>query len=412
MGRDGRGVKSKSEKSIQISFQFEGKQRRETIPLPPTAANLKRAEQHRANILYEISRGTFDYAQVFPNSAYAKNLGRAGGDADVVSTFLKNWFKEKRLEIKASTEDDWDGILERQIIPHFGVMRLRELTRDVIIQWLKSLDHGRKKPLSNKTLANHQTILRQALSSAVEKKLIDTNPLAGYTYSRKIKQRVEVADIADLQGREHVDPFSSKEQLALLLAAAPQMRNYLKLALWTGLRTSELIALNWQDIDWKQGVVRVWKAMTRGAKGSVESTKTAAGRREVKLLPPALEALNAQKDHTYLAQKAIFHDPRTGERWEHHEKVWEVWQTVVRKSKVRYRNPYQTRHTYASMMLSAGEHPMWVAKQMGHADQTMISRVYGRWMPEADRGAGERAVAMFGGEESQACYSSAIPAGK
>jgi integrase len=38
---------------------------------------------------------------------------------------------------------------------------------------------------------------------------------------------------------------------------------------------------------------------------------------------------------------------------------------------------------------------MWVPKQMGHADQTMIARVYGRWMPEADLKAGSRAVAMF-----------------
>lgn len=53
---------------------------------------------------------------------------------------------------------------------------------------------------------------------------------------------------------------------------------------------------------------------------------------------------------------------------------------------------------YASMMLSAGEHPMWVAKQMGHADWTMIARVYGRWMPSADVEAGNRAVEKFAGE--------------
>lgn len=50
------------------------------------------------------------------------------------------------------------------------------------------------------------------------------------------------------------------------------------------------------------------------------------------------------------------------------------------------------------MMLSAGEHPMWVAKQMGHADWTMIARVYGRWMPSADTEAGNRAVEKFAGE--------------
>ena len=50
---------------------------------------------------------------------------------------------------------------------------------------------------------------------------------------------------------------------------------------------------------------------------------------------------------------------------------------------VRYRRPYQTRHTYASMMLSAGEHTMHVSSQMGHADWTMLIKVYAQWMPHA-----------------------------
>ncbi|MDF5919893.1 hypothetical protein P4133_10895 [Pseudomonas aeruginosa] len=63
---------------------------------------------------------------------------------------------------------------------------------------------------------------------------------------------------------------------------------------------------------------------------------------------------------------------------------------ALKKAGVRYRRPYQTRHTYASMMLSAGEHPMWVAQQMGHSDWTAIARIYGRWMPSADYNAGEK----------------------
>lgn len=50
---------------------------------------------------------------------------------------------------------------------------------------------------------------------------------------------------------------------------------------------------------------------------------------------------------------------------------------ALKKAGVRYRRPYQTRHTFASMLLSAGEHPMWVAQQMGHSDWTMIAQVYG-----------------------------------
>ena len=47
------------------------------------------------------------------------------------------------------------------------------------------------------------------------------------------------------------------------------------------------------------------------------------------------------------------------------------------------------------MMLSAREHPMWVAKQMGHRDWTMIARVYDKWMPSADIDAGSQAEAKF-----------------
>lgn len=48
------------------------------------------------------------------------------------------------------------------------------------------------------------------------------------------------------------------------------------------------------------------------------------------------------------------------------------------------------------MMLSAGEHPMWVARQMEHSDWLMIGRVYGRWMPAADKSAGDRAELIWG----------------
>jgi len=63
---------------------------------------------------------------------------------------------------------------------------------------------------------------------------------------------------------------------------------------------------------------------------------------------------------------------------------------------VRYRKPYQTRHTYASMMLTAGENVMWVAQQMGHTDWSLTAKRYGRWIPADMPNAGSKAVAMWG----------------
>jgi integrase len=119
----------------------------------------------------------------------------------------------------------------------------------------------------------------------------------------------------------------------------------------------------------------------------------------VKLLPPALDALTQQKSWTWLKGEEVFQNPRTLERWTGDQPIRKtLWTHALKRAEVRYRNPYQTRHTYASMMLSAGEHPMWVAQQMGHTDWGMIRRIYGKWIPDADPHAGGRAVEMFGAE--------------
>jgi len=91
---------------------------------------------------------------------------------------------------------------------------------------------------------------------------------------------------------------------------------------------------------------------------------------------------------------------RTLERWAGDQPIRKtLWAHAVKKACVRYRRPYQTRHTYTSVMLSAGEHPTWVAGQMGHSDWTMIARVYGRWMPSNDTHAGGKAERMLDGQK-------------
>lgn len=166
------------------------------------------------------------------------------------------------------------------------------------------------------------------------------------------------------------------------------------------MRTSELIALRWQDVDWAHGLVLVRQAWVSG---EIKGPKTEAGRREIKLLPPAREALLAQRVHSQLANGCVFLDPRTGDPWSGDKPIRELfWRPALRRAGVRYRYPYQTRHTYASTLLSAGENPVWVASQMGHKDWVMIVRTYGRWIPAVDPTAGDKAVALCGGSVGDA----------
>ncbi len=245
-----------------------------------------------------------------------------------------------------------------------------------------------KLKTSNKAIRNRLSVLRAALGEAMQDDLIESNPLYGWQW------RSKEAPSDD----DDVDPFTAEEQKAILDKLHGQERNLFLFEFWTGMRTSELIALQWGDIDHNRGTVEIRRALTRAAivkKIEGETPKTKSGRRHVKLLAPALEALQAQKAFTYIANGTIFHNPRTNKRWSGDLVIREAWKRALKLAKVRYRRPYQTRHTFASMMLTAGESPMWVAQQMGHKDWTMIARVYGKWIKDAQPEAGNKAVAMF-----------------
>src|SRR5262245_64719659 len=85
-----------------------------------------------------------------------------------------------------------------------------------------------------------------------------------------------------------------------------------------------------------------------------------------------------------------------------------MWAPALRRAGVRYRKPYQTRHTYASMALMAGESPMWVAKQMGHTDWSLTAKRYARWIPSDMPDAGKKMTAAW----SQAGHDAAVTISK
>ena len=109
------------------------------------------------------------------------------------------------------------------------------------------------------------------------------------------------------------------------------------------------------------------------------------------LLPPAIEALEAQEKYTADNAQRVFHNPQTKKPWETSQQIRRTqWMHILKKAGVRYRNTYQTRHTYASMMLSQGENIMWVSKQLGHVDVEMVIKTYGRWIPDSSTQSGYR----------------------
>lgn len=371
------GVRIRSESSIEIDFYYRNVRCRERVKLAPTPKNLTYCRKLKASIEIEIAKGQFEYEEHFPESPRAKFFSKMPGDALLIQDYLESWLATEKENIKHSTMVGYTKILKYHLVPVFGKMLLTELRRKHLRDWAAThLD------MSAKRMRNVLSPLRVALNAAVEGELIESNPLIGF----KVRKR---------SGRksEDVDPFSADERAAILSALDRQAHYFVQFAFWTGLRTSELVALDWPDIDWMRGVVVVSRAMTEGMDEPEDGTKTDAGMREVKLLPPALEALKAQKAFTFLKSAEVFQNPRTGERWTGDRTIREgMWIPALKKAGVRYRKPYQTRHTFASMMLMAGENPMWVAKQMGHTDWSLTAKRYARWIPSDMPDAGNKAV--------------------
>lgn len=373
MGR-GKGVRASSAKSISITFQYRGTRCREKIRIPPNSANLKYAERLKATIEHDIATGTFDYAKHFPASKRARSLSSDPGATITVAEALRRWHDSVQSQIEPETWDAYGKDISFHLAPTFGAAALSSLSRASVRAWVNASN------LSRGRISNVLTPLRSMLRAALDEETIQRNPLAGFEVRKPQAERID-----------QIDPFTHDEVEAIAGHCPAELANMVRFWCWAGLRSGEMVALDWSDVDWNRSSVRVSRSIRLGR---TKLPKTESGVRDIKLLSPALEALTAQRAYTQLAGREIWIDPRSRMRWVGDGAIRLLWARALRKAGVRYRYPYQLRHTFASWMLSAGENPLWVAKQMGHRDWSMIVRTYGRWIPDVDPLAGERAVRL------------------
>ena len=277
--------------SIGIRFRFQRVGVEETIKLAPTPRNLAHARNLRGRIMDEIARGTFNYAARFPNSPRAARFDtRPAGAKDTVAVKLRGpsarGFRNPRSSI--TTIYGHKTVIENFLIPAFGDTPIADLKPSAIRKWIAGLK------VSKRRISNMLQPLRAICAEAFADELIDANPVS----SIKVKRKREV-------DTKKVDPFTPNERAAILAELDGQVRNYFQVALWTGMRTSELIGLQWSEVDFARGVIHVKQAFVLG---EMKGTKTPAGERDIKILPAALVALKAQREHTLLQGESVFHN--------------------------------------------------------------------------------------------------------
>lgn len=363
MGRVGSGVEVRP-KSIRLSFTVDGAQQRHTLkvggaPMPPTPANIKFAHRLAAEIKDKIRHGTYNAADYFQTDDTGTGL--------TISRQLDTWLNAQRIE--ASTRAGYSSALsfwkaapcgENRLA--LGEMPLRSVRLSHILSALAS-----RPLLSGKTVNNYVSVLREALQLAVADKLLLENPAALVPRAKHQK--------------EPPDPFTRDELEAICAGAARrytgQVANMIKFWMWTGLRTSELFGLRWPNVDLLGGTILVSEVVVRGQQKG--RTKTAVAR-TVKLNSRARAAIETQRTHSQAAGGHVFLDPRYGEPWTE-ERAFRrsFWTPLLKLEGVRYRSPYNCRHTYATQMLMAGMRPPFCAKQLGHSVEIFLT-TYAKWL--------------------------------
>lgn len=366
MGR-GPGVRAASESSIQVDFRYKGVRCRERLNLAPTPANLKYAKRLKATIEHEIATHTFDYARHFPDSPRARRM--VAGRSSTVRGALLAYCGSLANELQPETVDEYrhDAEIVAAGLKTHGVEYLGQVTRAKVRAWLATLN------LTKKRIDNLLIPLRGALNRAVEDEEIEGNPLAGFRVRRIEKPR------------ETIDPFTPQEIEALGRASLGSLWTAWA---WTGLRSGEVIGLEWRDVDIARGRLHVRRAVRVGRE---KSPKTESGERSVHLLPAAREAFKVLA--VARTDGAVFINPNTAKRWHEDRGLARAFRRDCKAAGVRYRYPYQLRHTFATWALSSGENPAWAAAQMGHKDMITFFRVYAKWMPSLNPEAGSKMAA-------------------
>ncbi|MBU2713614.1 site-specific integrase [Zooshikella harenae] len=372
--------------SIRIYFSYRGVKCRETISnrkIPKIEApshkkqftsdlkkDLAYAASKRGTIIYEIQRRTFKYSNHFPDSKRCTMFGETYHDGVTVGDLLDGYLQKVDQLKERSTARNYKKSVTGQLLPVFRDIPVQELQAKHIRDWIytKSLSCKRK------TIVNHLIPLKQVLKQAVTDRIILRSPLEDIDLDQEIIKEAKESDY-------ECDPFNLQEIEQILSCMKGQVRNIFTTAFFTGMRTSELIGLTWEKVNFRENYILVDQAKVDGV---IKGTKTGKkGIRKVIMLEPARKALEDQANYTLNQDAYVFHHPTQNKPWENDKQLRMTgWRPAIKSSGVRYRNPYQTRHSYACLMIAQNENLFWLAGQLGHRGIEMLNRHYGSFIEQ------------------------------
>ena len=193
------------------------------------------------------------------------------------------------------------------------------------------------------------------------------------------------------ESKVEVHPFSLEQVQLILKTARDDFKPYYTIHFFTGMRTSEIDGLRWENVNLQRREIYVREALVNGQLGG---TKTYGSNRTIQISDRVFQAFLQQKSLNNGKSEFVFCN-RDGGPLDYRLVNRKVWHPLLRFLGLKTRPAYQTRHTAATLWLSAGENPEWIARQLGHSTTEMLFRVYSRYVPNITRQDGSAFEAML-----------------
>lgn len=299
------------------------------------------------------------------------------------SEFTEIWKRDYgSKELAPSTYKRYCRMLETRLLPYFGHFYINKIRPTDIMKFYDLLEKDTqlvrkkgnngsktKKPLSGKTILEHHRLLRAMLHKAVYWQLIVANPAERVQPPKARKPK-----------RKSYDDEQTKillENLELLPSEDAKYKVAIILTVFTGVRLGELMGLEWQDVDFKNGIISINRSSQYLADMGVftKVPKTESSNREI-AIPEFIISLLDEYKLWYEEQKSIY-----GELWTNSDRLFvqadgkPMHPSTISKWFVKYVgqiglpviNFHGLRHTNASLLVAQNIDIAVISARLGHA---------------------------------------------
>ncbi len=283
-----------------------------------------------------------------------------------IQDLLKEVMNNKSKVLKHKTLLAYKVTCKTKIIPYFQNKLVTEIKPIDIKKFQDYLiDLGLGKGSINLT----RVLLKQVFNLAILSEHITLNPI----------KMVDMPQIKKTKVKQK--PFTLDEIDLILKYTKGAIKNFLGIAFFTGMRSGEILALKWEDIDFITETISINKTI---AEGHINSPKTASSFRDIEMLPQAKEFFKAQQLETGLQNSFVFLN-KHGLYYGSNTHFYNHFQKVLHKIGLEKRSLHNIRHTFASMMLNNSIDPLWVSNTLGHENLNITLSIYTHYMPKKQK---------------------------